>query len=77
MKSANTHILMTVCGSLVVVLSLSKREVVSLSLVRTGRVKPKTFEIGTDCSFAKSTAFRGEKHGSFGYDLKNGGPVSQ
>jgi hypothetical protein len=35
------------------------------------------FKIGSDCSFAKSTAFRSENHGSFGYDLKNGGPVSQ
>jgi hypothetical protein len=35
------------------------------------------FKIGSDCSFAKSTAFRCENHGSFGYDLKNGGPMSQ
>jgi hypothetical protein len=32
--------------------------------------------VGSDCSFAKSTAFRSENHGSVGYDLKNGGPVS-
>jgi hypothetical protein len=67
----------TGCRSLVVVLSLSIREVVSSSPVRAGRVKPKTFNIGSDCFFAKSTAFRSENHGSFGYDLKNGGPVSQ
>jgi hypothetical protein len=58
----------TGCRSLVVVLSLSKREFVSSSparwlidlgfYARTGRVKPKTFKIGSDCSFAKSTAFR-------------------
>jgi hypothetical protein len=30
-----------------------------------------------DCSFAKSAAFRSENYRSFGYDLKNGGPVSQ
>jgi hypothetical protein len=63
----------------VVVLSLSNQEVVSSSPVRTGRVKPKTFKIGSgsDYSFAKGTAFRSENHGSFRYDLKNGGPVSQ
>jgi hypothetical protein len=65
------------CRNLVVVLSLSKREVVSSNPARTGCVKPKTFKIGSDCSFAKSTAFRSENHGSFGYDLENGGPVSQ
>jgi hypothetical protein len=31
-----------------------------LSPTRAGRVKPKTFKIDTDCSFAKSTAFRSE-----------------
>jgi hypothetical protein len=67
----------TCCGSLVVVLSLSIREVVSSNTARTGCVKPKMFEIGSDCFFAKSTAFRSENHGSFEYDLKNGGPVSQ
>jgi hypothetical protein len=40
-------------------------------------VKPKTYKIGSDCSFAKNTAFRSENHGSFGYDLKYGGPVSR
>jgi hypothetical protein len=34
-------------------------------------------KIGSDCSFTKSTAFRSENHGSFGCDLKNGGPMSQ
>jgi hypothetical protein len=67
----------TGCGSLVVVFTLSKREVVSSSPARAGRVKSKTFKIGSDCSFAKCTAFRSETHGSFGYDFKNGGPVSQ
>jgi hypothetical protein len=52
-------------------------EVVSSSPARAGRVKSKTFKVGSDCSLVKSTAFRGENHGSFGYDLKNGGPVSQ
>jgi hypothetical protein len=65
------------CYSLVVVLSLSKREVLNSSPARTGRVKPEMFKIGSDCSFVKSTTFRSENHGSFGYDLKNGGPVSQ
>jgi hypothetical protein len=32
--------------------------------------KPKTFKIGSDCSFAKSTAFRSENHRSFRYDKK-------
>jgi hypothetical protein len=68
---------MTGCRSLVVVLSLSIREVVSLSPARAGRVKAKTFKIGSDCSFANSTAFRSENHVSFGYDLRNGGHVSQ
>jgi hypothetical protein len=34
-------------------------------------------EIGNDCSFASSAAFRGENQGSFGHDLKNRGPVSK
>jgi hypothetical protein len=53
------------CGSLVVVLTLSIREVVSSSPARAGRVKPYTFKMGSDCYFAKSTAFRCENHGSF------------
>jgi hypothetical protein len=66
------------CSSLVVdVLSLSIREIVSSRPARASRVKPKTSKIGSDCSFAKSTAFKRENHGSLGYDLKNGGPVSQ
>jgi hypothetical protein len=65
------------CYSLVVVFSLSKREVVNSSPARADRVKPKMFKIGSDCSFVKSTAFRSENHESFAYDLKNGGPVSQ
>jgi hypothetical protein len=44
---------LTGCRSLVVVLSLSKRKVVSSSPARTGRAKPKTFKIGSDYSFAK------------------------
>jgi hypothetical protein len=67
----------TSCSSLVVVLWLSIWEVVSSSPARAGRVKPKAYKIGSDCSFAKSTALRSENTGSFGYDLKNGGPVSQ
>jgi hypothetical protein len=67
----------TGCGSLVVVLSFSIQEGVSSSPARAGRVKAKKFKIGSDCSFAKSTALRSEKHGVFGYDLKNGGPVSR
>jgi hypothetical protein len=67
----------TGCRSLVVVLSLSKREVVSSSPARDGHVKPKTVKIGSDCSFVKSTVFRSENHGSFGYDLEKGDPVSQ
>jgi hypothetical protein len=59
----NTHFIFilhytTGCRILVVVLSLSKRKVVSSSPARAGRVKPKTFKIGSDCFFAKSTAFR-------------------
>jgi hypothetical protein len=42
------------CCSPVVVLSLSIREVVSSSPAWAGRVKPKTFKIGNDCSFARS-----------------------
>jgi hypothetical protein len=43
-----------------------------------GRVKPKTLiKIGSDCSFPKFTAFISDNHGSFGYAIKNGGPVSQ
>jgi hypothetical protein len=58
------------CRSLVIVLSLSIRKVVSSSPARAGRVKLKTFKIGSNCSFGKSTAFRSEHRGSFGYDLK-------
>jgi hypothetical protein len=67
--------LITVIVELVeVALSLSIRDVVSLSPARAGCVKPKTlFKIGCDCSFAK----RSEYHGVFLYDLKNGGPMSQ
>jgi hypothetical protein len=61
---------MSGCRSLVVVLSLSIREVVS-----SNPLVP--FKSGSDCSFAKCTALRGENHWSYGYDLKNGGPVSQ
>jgi hypothetical protein len=53
-----------------VVLSLSIREVVSSNPAHAGRIKPKTFKIGIDCSFAKSTSFRSENHRSFGYDIK-------
>jgi hypothetical protein len=68
---------LTSCGGLVVVLSLSIRKVVSSSLACANRVKPKAFKNRCDCSFAKSTAFRSENHGSFVYALKNGGPVLQ
>jgi hypothetical protein len=69
-------IMITGCRSLVVVLSLSKRKVVSSSPARVGRVKLKTYKIGSDCSFDKSTTFKSENQGSFVYDLINGGPVS-
>jgi hypothetical protein len=52
----------TGCGSLVEVISLKIREVVSLSPASADRVKSKTFKIGRDCSFAKSTEFRNENH---------------
>jgi hypothetical protein len=67
----------TCCGSLVVVLSLSNLEYVSSSPARASCVKPKTFKRGSDCSFPKSTAFRSVNHGSFGFDLKNRGLMSQ
>jgi hypothetical protein len=66
-----------VAVSLVVVLSISIWEVVTLSPTRGGSIKPKIFKIGSDCSFAKSMVFRSENHRSFEYDLKIGGPVSQ
>jgi hypothetical protein len=47
---------MTGCGSLVVLLLLSIQEVVSSSPARAGRVKPKTFKMDSDYSFANSTA---------------------
>jgi hypothetical protein len=62
----------TGCDSLVVVLSLSIRVVVSSSPARACRVK-----ISSDCFFVKSTAVRSESHRSFGYNLKNGGPELQ
>jgi hypothetical protein len=61
---------------LVVVFSLSIWEVESSSPTRAGSIKPKTFKIGSDSSFAKSTTFRSDNHGSFGYDVENGSPVS-
>jgi hypothetical protein len=67
-----TYFKKTGCGSLVVVLSLSIREVVRSSPARAGRVKRKTPKIGSDCSFATSTTFRSENHESFGHDLKHG-----
>jgi hypothetical protein len=67
----------TSCRSLVVVISLNIREVMSSSPARAVRVKPKTFKLGSDCSFAKSTVFRSEDYGSFRHDIKNRGPVSQ
>jgi hypothetical protein len=64
--------------SIVVVPLLSTWAIVSSSPARAGRVKPRAFlKIGSDCSFTKNTAFRSENHKSFGYELKNGGPVSQ
>jgi hypothetical protein len=55
-KFSNQNLLKVVfftgCCSLVVVLSLSKREVVSSSTSCAYRVKPKTFRIGSDCTFA-------------------------
>jgi hypothetical protein len=50
---------------------------VSSSPFRAGHVKPKTFNIGSDCSFAKNPVLRSENHGVFGHDFKEGGPVSQ
>jgi hypothetical protein len=70
-------LMMTGCRSVVAVLLLSIREAGSSSPARAGRVKPKTFNIVSDCSFAKSTALRSENQRSFGYDLKNGAPMSQ
>jgi hypothetical protein len=66
----------TGCDSLLVVFSLSIQEVMSSSPAQAAHIKPKTFKIHSDCSFAKITAFISENHGSFGYDLKNGGLVS-
>jgi hypothetical protein len=57
-KLGKFQINQTYCRSLVVVLSLSKQKVVSSSPARVGRVKPKTFKIGSDCSFAKSMTFK-------------------
>jgi hypothetical protein len=61
----NSVISTTGCRSLVIVLSLSKWEVVSSRPARAGRVKPKTHKIGSDCFFAKSTAFRSENDESW------------
>jgi hypothetical protein len=60
-----------------IVLSLSTREVMSSNPAHAGCIKPKTFKIGSDCSFAKSMAFRSEKFTGLGNDLRNGGPVLQ
>jgi hypothetical protein len=57
----------TSCCNQGVVVSFSTREVVSSSHARTGRVKPKTFKVGSECSFVLSTAFRSENHGSLRY----------
>jgi hypothetical protein len=42
-----------------------------------GLYQTQDVKIGSDCSFAMSAAFRSDNHGSFGYAIKNGGPVSQ
>jgi hypothetical protein len=47
-----TSRLSTGCGCLVVVLSLSKRKIVSSSPARVGRGKPKTSKIGSDTHVA-------------------------
>jgi hypothetical protein len=61
----------TGCRSLVVVLSLSKRQVVSSSPARAGRVKPKTFnKIGSDCSFANIRHSEGRITGLSNMTLK-------
>jgi hypothetical protein len=64
------HSRKTGCRSLVVVLSLSIQEVMSLSPTRAGHIKPKTFKIGSDCSFSKSIAFRSESQGLSDMTLK-------
>jgi hypothetical protein len=63
----------TGCGSIVVVLSFSIQEVVSSSPACTGRVKPKPFKIGSELLLRQER----KNDGSFGYDLKNRGIVSQ
>jgi hypothetical protein len=40
-------------------------------------VNPKILNIGSHCSFAWDSAFRSENNEPFGYDLKNGGPMSR
>jgi hypothetical protein len=76
-NKAIEHFKTVKAAGVVVVLSLSILEVVTSSPARVSRVKPKTFKIGSDCSFAKSTAIRIVNHGFFGYDLNNRGPMSQ
>jgi hypothetical protein len=44
---------------------------------RSKNVFLKDVKIGSDCSFAKISAFRSENRGSFGYGTKDGGSVSQ
>jgi hypothetical protein len=46
-------------GSLVVVICLSIREVVSSSPACAGCVKPTKYKIDSDCSLSKSRAFSG------------------
>jgi hypothetical protein len=54
------------CSSITVALSLCIQEVVSSSPACVGEVKPKTFKIGSNCSFEKSGTFGSKSHGSFG-----------
>jgi hypothetical protein len=65
---------MTCCRCLVVALSLRIREEMSSSLALACRVNSKNIDIGSDCSFAKSTTYKSESHRSFGYGLKTEAP---
>jgi hypothetical protein len=58
-------------------MKIKKNESCDFEPCSTSLVKPKTFKTDSVCSIAKSTALISENNGSFGYDLKNGGPVSQ
>jgi hypothetical protein len=63
----------TGCGGSVVDISPRAQKVLSFK-EWTIAYKKLGIKVGSNCSFAKSSKFRIENHGTFGNDLRNGFP---